>query len=168
MDVIRRENQVSWNLQNQLRRSALFHETCKTSWDIRHFFFARNGAQEPPSEDKKNNQNGQEQTRHQETTPWKITEKLKAQIELPGRQASKREMQIQVSGQKQEPQIKTQLVARSPNNSVNRELGDSLNLSENERPQNAGFLILEGQSSDPRDCVQKRRCCKPAGRYKPY
>ena len=84
------------------------------SWDVPHLFFAQNGAQEPPSEDKKNNHNKQQQTRHQETTSWKINEQMKAPIEIPGRLDYKRRMQIQISGQKQEQQIKFQSRARDP------------------------------------------------------
>ena len=134
------------------------------SWDVPHFFFAQNGAQEPPSEDKKNNHNEQQQTTHQDTTSSKISEQMKAPIEIPGRLDYKRRMQIQISGHRQEPQIETQSVARSPQNSGHSELAGTLNLSENKRPQNASFRKLEASSSDLRNCRHFRSLLLVTGR----
>ena len=61
--------------------------------------------------------------------------------------------QIKDSGHSHDEQMKTQSVARSPKNSVGRELAVTLNLSANERPQNASFRklgLLEGSKSNLR------------------
>ena len=94
----------------------------------------------------------------------KINDQVKTPIEIPGRLDYKRRLQIQISGQKQEPQIKTQSVARSPKNSVGRELADTLNLSANERPQNASFRKLGLLESSKSNLRQQPALLLAAGR----
>ena len=115
------------------------------SWDIRHFFFAQNGAQEPPSEDKKNNQNEQEKTRLQETTPWKIIEQMKAPIKISLRLDYKRRMQIKISGHSHEQQIEFQSTARDPPNFSAQRAGWHLKFKRHWSRQNASFRKPAGK-----------------------
>ena len=65
----------------------------------------------------------------------------------------KTKTQIKDSGHSHDEQMKTQSVARSPKNSVGRDLAVTLNLSANEKPQNASFRKLglqEGSKSNLR------------------